>query len=204
MTCTDGCQLHRRRYRRQRQHPVAPTISKVGLTDLTLRKSRHLAWRLFSAATGPEAPVYCNRTSTTSARPRADASLQVEPVAHFSACEKRAGTVNQHYRKSGFSVFHESARLRPSRSWPLIAVAALAQQSGIKRTPLQTVDFPAGLQCGERHRGDFRGGWCRPPYPSGCREHLRDGRRGRHQGRWPAGPDSKGRRILSDSIRRAP
>lgn len=27
---------------------------------------------------------------------------------------------------------------------PLIAVAALAQQSGIKRTPLQTVDFPAG------------------------------------------------------------
>jgi hypothetical protein len=27
---------------------------------------------------------------------------------------------------------------------PIIAVAALAQQSGIKRTPLQTVDFPAG------------------------------------------------------------
>lgn len=26
----------------------------------------------------------------------------------------------------------------------VIAVAALAQQSGIKRTPLQTVDFPAG------------------------------------------------------------
>jgi quercetin dioxygenase-like cupin family protein len=27
---------------------------------------------------------------------------------------------------------------------PVIAVAALAQQSAIKRTPLQTVDFPAG------------------------------------------------------------
>lgn len=27
---------------------------------------------------------------------------------------------------------------------PVIAVSALAQQSGIKRTPLQTVDFPAG------------------------------------------------------------
>jgi quercetin dioxygenase-like cupin family protein len=27
---------------------------------------------------------------------------------------------------------------------PVIAVAAFAQQSGIKRTPLQTVDFPAG------------------------------------------------------------
>ena len=27
---------------------------------------------------------------------------------------------------------------------PVFAVAALAQQSGIKRTPLQTVDFPAG------------------------------------------------------------
>ena len=27
---------------------------------------------------------------------------------------------------------------------PVIAVAALAQQSGIKRTPLQTVDFPPG------------------------------------------------------------
>ena len=27
---------------------------------------------------------------------------------------------------------------------PVIAAAALAQQSGIKRTPLQTVDFPTG------------------------------------------------------------
>jgi quercetin dioxygenase-like cupin family protein len=27
---------------------------------------------------------------------------------------------------------------------PVIAVSAIAQQSGIKRTPLQTVDFPAG------------------------------------------------------------
>jgi quercetin dioxygenase-like cupin family protein len=27
---------------------------------------------------------------------------------------------------------------------PLIAVSAVAQQSGIKRTPLQSVDFPAG------------------------------------------------------------
>jgi quercetin dioxygenase-like cupin family protein len=27
---------------------------------------------------------------------------------------------------------------------PLIAVSSIAQQSGIKRTPLQTVDFPAG------------------------------------------------------------
>jgi quercetin dioxygenase-like cupin family protein len=27
---------------------------------------------------------------------------------------------------------------------PVIAISALAQQSGIKRTPLQTVDFPAG------------------------------------------------------------
>jgi quercetin dioxygenase-like cupin family protein len=27
---------------------------------------------------------------------------------------------------------------------PVIAVSAVAQQSGIKRTPLQTVDFPAG------------------------------------------------------------
>jgi quercetin dioxygenase-like cupin family protein len=27
---------------------------------------------------------------------------------------------------------------------PVVAVSAVAQQSGIKRTPLQTVDFPAG------------------------------------------------------------
>ena len=51
---------------------------------------------------------------------------------------------------------------------PVIAVAALAQQSGIKRTPLQTVDFPAGYNvvsviaeipsgCAGRHTAATRG-----------------------------------------------
>jgi hypothetical protein len=35
---------------------------------------------------------------------------------------------------------------------PVVVVSAVAQQSNIKRTPLQTVDFPPGVQCGDRHR----------------------------------------------------
>jgi quercetin dioxygenase-like cupin family protein len=58
-------------------------------------------------------------------------------------CEQRAPTLPINMSREGLSVFRK-ALVTAAIVVPVIAVSAVAQQSGIKRTPLQTVDFPAG------------------------------------------------------------
>jgi quercetin dioxygenase-like cupin family protein len=60
-------------------------------------------------------------------------------------CEQRAHTllININISREGLSVF-KKVLVAAAIAVPLIAVAAVAQQPANKRTPLQTVDFPAG------------------------------------------------------------
>src|SRR5262249_27335961 len=90
-------------------------------------------------------PGSCSRFNSSKLRrrgPRADASFQVKPAAPFSRAKAFVGASKSESRE-GFSCFTK-ALVTAVVVIPVIAVAAFAQQSGIKRTPLQTVDFPAG------------------------------------------------------------
>ena len=52
------------------------------------------------------------------------------------------------------------------------AGVAIAQQSGIKRTPLQKLDFPPGYNTVTAIAEVPAGRCCRPPYPSRRRNRL--------------------------------
>jgi quercetin dioxygenase-like cupin family protein len=58
-------------------------------------------------------------------------------------CEQRASTLPINKSREELSVFRK-VLVTAAIAVSVIAVSAVAQQSGIKRTPLQTVDFPAG------------------------------------------------------------
>jgi mannose-6-phosphate isomerase-like protein (cupin superfamily) len=68
--------------------------------------------------------------------------LQVAWAADYHVQAACVYAAHQHI-EGGISVFRK-ALVTAAIAVPLITVSAIAQQSGIKRTPLQTVDFPAG------------------------------------------------------------